>query len=65
MEMDRLNEIEEKLNAAYVELKKASHDERGKWTLLIIALQNEKINILQELLQKNTLNINDKSFVNH
>ena len=55
MEMDRLNEIEEKLNAAYVELKKASHDERGKWTLLIIALQNEKINILQELLQKNTL----------
>ena len=65
MEMDRLNEIEEKLNAAYVELKKASHDERAKWTLLIIALQNEKINILQELLQKNTLNINDKSFVNH
>lgn len=65
MEMDRLNEIEEKLNAAYVELKKASYDERGKWTLLIIALQNEKINILQELLQKNTLNINGKSFVNH
>ena len=55
MEMDRLNEIEEKLNAAYVELKKAKPEDRGKWELLIIALQNEKINILQELLQKNAL----------
>ena len=55
MEMDRLNELEEKLNAAYVELRKAKPENRGKWTLLIIALQNEKITLLQELLQKPAL----------
>ena len=55
MEMDRLNELEEKLNAAYVELKKAKPEARTKWTLLIIALQNEKITLLQELLQQTTL----------
>ena len=55
MDMDRLNELEEKLNAAYVELKKAKPENRGKWELLIIALQNEKITLLQELLQQTTL----------
>ena len=55
MEMDKLNDIEEKLNAAYVELRKAKQEDRAKWTLLIIALQNEKITLLQELLQKPAL----------
>ena len=55
MEMDRLNDLEEKLNAAYVELRKAKPENRGKWELLIIALQNEKITLLQGLLQQTTL----------
>ena len=55
MEMDRLNDLEEKLNAAYVELRKAKPEDRAKWALLIIALQNEKVTILQELLQQTTL----------
>ena len=53
--MDRLNEIEIKLDSAYVELKKALPKDRTKWTLLIIALQNEKMAILQEMIQKTTL----------
>ena len=55
MEMDRLNELEEKLNDAYVELRKAKPEDRAKWALLIIALQNEKITLLQELLKEPTL----------
>ena len=55
MEIDKLNDIEEKLNAAYAELRKAKPENRGKWELLIIALQNEKITLLQELLKEPAL----------
>ena len=55
MEMDKLNEIQEKLDLAYVELKKALPKDRTKWALLIISLQNEKEMILQEMVKNGSL----------